>query len=327
MNRRTQRTVGRLLVGGVVLLALVGSADAGLFGKKQTPGERFETAMKQLADSCAKAKLRPGETGCDLLKLKPADPLATEEGRFAHTIKIPNPVPEDSGYKPGMTSQEYFDHLCKTEAGEFIYKTVEDVEGLYMMRPRKEATDFELEHLYALEDPYGHENWEATAPAPAFVHPGQYGFLEMPITDSREPDWRKKYVHSSLMVPPQPGANIQRYFGYDGRNQKSLQKEYDVNRKSRYGYTWRGITRPHDREMGIAGGELIVLDLEANEVLAVRRGYIRSGDVRKNLTGVWWLGGHVCKSDSTRLFRTVEYIAQLLHPVPTQNKETSHVTK
>ena len=62
-------------------------------------------------------------------KLEPVDPLATEEGKFAHSIRIPNPVPEDSGYKPG-TSKEYFDHLCKTEAGEFIYKTVEKVEGL-----------------------------------------------------------------------------------------------------------------------------------------------------------------------------------------------------
>ena len=86
-------------------------------------------------------KLAPNEVCGEVAKLKPADPLATEEGRFAHSIKIPNPVPEDSGYKPGMTSQEYFDHLCKTEAGEFIYKTVENVEGIYMMRPRKEASD------------------------------------------------------------------------------------------------------------------------------------------------------------------------------------------
>ena len=35
-------------------------------------------------------------------------------------------------------------------------------------------------------------------------------------------------------------------------------------------YVWRGITRPHDREMGIAGGELIVLDLQTNEVLGVQ---------------------------------------------------------
>lgn len=42
---------------------------------------------------------------------------------------------------------------------------------------------------------------------------------------------------------------------------------------TRYGITWRGIKRPNDREMGIAGGELIVLDLETHEVLGVRRGY------------------------------------------------------
>ena len=311
----------------VLLVGLLPGLLSACVTHAETVAEHFDRQMNAFANDCAKTTPRPGRTSCDRLKLKPADPLATEEGRFAHSIKIPNPVPEDSGYKPGMTSEQYFDHLCTTEAGEFIYKTVENVAGLYMMRPRKEATDYELEHLYALEDPYGHQNWEATEPGPAFVHPSQYGYLELPITARREPDWRKEYVHPSLMVPPQPDATIQRYFGYDGRNQKSLQKEYDVNRKSRYGYTWRGITRPHDREMGIAGGELIVLDLEAMEVLAVRRGYIRSGDVRNNLTGVRWLGGHVCKRDSTRLFRTVEYIAQVLRPAPTQNKEKSHATK
>lgn len=51
--------------------------------------------------------------------------------------------------------------------------------------------------------------------------------------------------------------------------------------KSRYGYTWRGIRRPHDRELGIVGGELIVMDMLSNEVLAVRRGFIRSGYVER----------------------------------------------
>ena len=116
----------------------------------------------------------PNDTACDILKLKPADPLATEEGRFAQSIKIPNPVPEDSGYKLGMTPEEYFDHLCKTEAGEFIYKTVENVEGLYMLRPRKEATDYELEHLYALEDPYGQAVGEDRPPR-GLLRPASYG--------------------------------------------------------------------------------------------------------------------------------------------------------
>ncbi len=124
-------------------LVLGGTVGAGPFDK-ETVRERFRRAIKKIEKACAGRPLERGELCGEGAKLKPADPLATEEGRFAHSIKIPNPVPADSGYKPGMTSQEYFDHLCKTEAGEFIYKTVENVEGLYMMRPRESAKDDDL---------------------------------------------------------------------------------------------------------------------------------------------------------------------------------------
>lgn len=315
----SKQSLSILLVG---LFAVSLSACASY---AETPGERFRKAIKEIEAACASRKLAPNEVCGGVAKLKPADPLATEEGRFAHSIKIPDPLPEDSGYKPGMTPQEYFEHLCKTEAGEFIYRTVENVDGVYQLRPRKEATDYELEHLYALEDPYGHENWEVTDPGPAFVHPNGFKFLEMPITDRREPPWRKEYVHPSVMVPPPPGVKTQRYFGYDGRTLKSLGKEYDISSKSRYGYTWRGITRSHDRELGIAGSELIVLDLQSAEVLAVRRAYIRSSDVRNKLTGVWWMGGHVCSTNSSRLYRTYEFIELVLKPV--QDKEVSNAGK
>jgi len=52
-----------------------------------------------------------------------------------------------------------------------------------------------------------------------------------------------------------------------------MKLEYDTKSRARYGFTWRGVKRPHDREMGIAGGELIVLDLQTKEVMGVRRGY------------------------------------------------------
>jgi hypothetical protein len=87
---------------------------------------------------------------------------------------------------------------------------------------------------------------------------------------------------------------VARYFGYDDRNTKSLKKEYDSKPKSRYGYTWRGIKRPHDRENAIAGGELIVLDLQTNEVLGIRRGFIISGNVRNVKSGIQWEIGTVC---------------------------------
>lgn len=282
------RNITSLFLLGATLLGLSVSSIT----HAETVAERFDQAMKRLSDNCAKVKLRPGETGCDILKLKPADPLATEEGRFAHSIKLPNPLPDDSGYKLGMTPEQYFDHLCKTEAGEFIYKTVENVEGLYMLRPRKEASDYELEHLYALEDPYGHENGEAVRGEYKFVSPNRYVYFERPTQPPRFNEITQRFGGDK--IDPRKLEGHERFSGYDSRHLESMRKESVQHLQSRYGFTWRGITRPHDRELGIAGGELIVLDLETKEVLGVRRGYIRSGMIRNNLTGIWWLTGQTC---------------------------------
>src|SRR5688572_5873160 len=84
----------------------------------------------------------------------PAEWVATPEGRFAHSIRTPNPLPKSSSYREGMTGKQYFDHLCKTEAIERIYKTVEPVEGFYFMRPPKRPTDDDLQERFKLEDPY-----------------------------------------------------------------------------------------------------------------------------------------------------------------------------
>jgi uncharacterized membrane protein YgcG len=182
---------GVLALVGLLLLAMTSVSRAGLFDKDETVGERFRKAIEKIRHSCGSRKLAPGEVCGEVAKLEPVDPLATEEGKFAHSIRIPNPVPEDSGYKPGMTSKEYFDHLCKTEAGEFIYKTVENVEGIFMMRPRREATDWELEHLYVLEDPYGYvTEGSAETGRELLVRPGAYVFLE-----ERSPDLTKEAVY------------------------------------------------------------------------------------------------------------------------------------
>ncbi|HRI39576.1 MAG TPA: hypothetical protein PLO50_13555 [Nitrospira sp.] len=305
--------IGTIVIG--LGLVLVTSASAGVI-KEETVAERFEKAMKKKADYCRTHKIDPANRRCEILRLKPADPLATEEGRFAHSIKIPNPVSEDSGYKPGMTSQEYFDHLCKAEAGEFIYKTVENVEGLFMMRSRNEATDYELEHLYVLEDPYGQVVGESDLPQDYYVQPaiGKYDFLEMPTIDlSKRGESSGKYKRYYRDGMAHPNRKYQTAINGQFVFVPYIVAEASVSAiKSRYGFTWRGISRPHDREFGIAGGELIVLDLQTNEVLAVRRGFIRSGWM-KNLTGVWWLTGRTCSFPGAK--REHLFIKEVLKPV------------
>lgn len=296
-----------LLVFGLGSVLIAGCA-AGLF-KEKTVAERFDTAMKKLAERCAENPPKPGTTDCDPLKLKPADPLATEEGRFAHSIKIPNPVPEDSGFKPGMTTKEYFEHLCKTEAGEFIFKAVEDVEGIYQMRPRVMATDYEMMHLYALEDPY---NAYETLSGNSYVNPRYMTAVKKRGYSLFKPDQNYKFLEKPIPAPLQDPADGAKYLRYIRLNTDKLifeNGQYMYPRdhwppmieervqdlKSRYGFTWRGISRPHDRELGIAGGEVIVLDLQTSEVLAVRRGYAASGGkTKETVAGIWWLSAAKC---------------------------------
>jgi hypothetical protein len=318
MSLMTVSRLGTVVIG--LVLVMVTGASAGVFAE-ETVAERFNKAMKKKADYCRTHKIAPANRRCDILKLKPADPLATEEGRFAHSIKIPNPVQEDSGYKPGMSSQEYFDHLCKAEAGEFIFKTEDDVEGFYLMRTRKKATDHEMEHLYGLEAPYQEVHGEYYSSGEYFIQPhlGKYRFLETLVPKNNNPTGEHNYW---------------RYFrdekAYIGREyQTALEGQfvrvpYVVAEKgvqslnSKFGVTWRGITRLHDRDLGIAGSELIVLNLETNEVLAVRRGFKRTGGVQ-NLTGVWWLAGDTCP----RLNQKPDhwFIREVLQPTVEKAKE------
>src|SRR5690349_17372966 len=83
----------------------------------------------------------------------PIEWVSTPEGRFAHSIKIPNPIPKDSGYRWWMSSKDYFLRLCEKEAGEFIFKRADNVEGLLFMRPPERPSDYDLMDRNKLEAP------------------------------------------------------------------------------------------------------------------------------------------------------------------------------
>lgn len=318
----TSRRIGK--ISPTLMMLIIAGCASGVLSSEETPGRYFDRAMKTFTENCAKAKLKPNDTACNILKLKPADPMATEEGRFAHSIKIPNPVPEDSGYRPGMTPGQYFDHLCKTEAGEFIYKTVEGVDGLYQMRPRESAkNDNLLEHLHAMEDPYGLAVGVRDSPQDYFVQPaiGKYQYLEISLPWATKTEKTEKYRRYYRNEKAHPESQFPTAI-----NGQFVQVSYVVamadvpTLQSRYGYTWRGITRPHDRELGIAGGELIILDLQTNEVLAVRRSFVRSGSVRNSLTGVWWLTAGKCSKESLKM--DAQFINEVLKPSSQKPGET-----
>jgi hypothetical protein len=142
----------------------------------QTQGELFRKFIATEKEHCA-GRFPPSAemvaatkasgirlSDCDILLLDtPEDPQATEAGRQAHAIRLPAPHDKPREvYKPGMSSTEYFQALCAAEAGEFIFRTVDNVEGVFEMRPRTKAPNYAFNHLYYLEDPYGYMDAEVS---------------------------------------------------------------------------------------------------------------------------------------------------------------------
>lgn len=242
----------------------------------------------------------------------PAEWVSTPEGRFAHSIKIPNPVSKDSGYKPWMSSEAYFKHLCEKEAGEFIFKTVANVEGFYFMRPPKRPTDHDLMDRYRLEAPEMERTFQLYRATPSdrstiFIVPSErlFRYVEEPPIEAS-------------------GLGFVQAFGFErGTVPKPTKRMQSL--QSRYALTWRGIRRSHDRESGISGGEWIVLDMKTNEVLAVMRNYGLTGRTKNVPSGIWWLNAVRCPQIQNLYrigdgFQIYGFTSKVLKPITGDNK-------
>ncbi len=217
---------------------------------------------------------------------KPTDPRELAAYEYAHGLQLPESLPKPVPFNftrhllsnRRTTAQAYFEHLCATEAGEYIFKTVDKVEGLYQMRAMPRRSDKVLRDRYGFEDPADWSQWHAEAAQTLFIGGPGRGFRYF------ESDWslaetttpiKQKYwtvTHWNRIDPPPHW----RYHDadYTGAAAGTTGRVSPINELvSRYAYTWRGIRRKNDREYGIAGGELIVLDRITGKVLGVRRSF------------------------------------------------------
>lgn len=184
-----------------------------------------------------------------------------------------------------MAARHYFEQHCKNDAGEFIYKTVDNVEGVFQMRPRDPEDYFDnLRHYLKgrgklLEDPFGHTNRESQEPETLFVSPPleNYYYFETTrkpnISDDRYP---KTLLDKNYGINDNGGKYwIYRSLRHVG--EKDIRSIYSIENtdelKSRYGFTWREVRDKWDKFFDIWGGELLVKDLKTDETLAIRRGY------------------------------------------------------
>lgn len=253
-----------------------------------TVGQQFRDIMADLKAKCGKDN--SNDTRCDILMIKPADPLATEEGRFAYSLKLPPPHDKPKvQYQKGMSAEAYFKELCEKEEGDFVFRTVEGVEGIKIMRPKLKFTGVDL--------------WdEVGAPsAGLFVdqNNGLYKFVDAVelIVGSAT---KTQVVH--YFIDPRLPHGKPPY----GEARLTIAKS-----KARYGFTHRNSPL-ENRELGIKGGEIILLDLETNEVLGLRRLFAKLEFIKP-------MSAQIMQSTPCRLLGTKDsnnrFIAKILKPV------------
>jgi hypothetical protein len=278
--------------------------------KRELFGERYDPAQY------VKCRLRPNgrnNSACEVFVLR------RREWPQAVPIEIQTPQwpnqPSIEIYKPGLSAEEYWAALCKSQSGDTVFETASGVKGIFNARPRERHTDLELRDRYVLEDPYsisdilGDPKLESV-----FVQPygGRYEFLET-----------YRVIDARVRRFERDEASASRARFHTALNKKYVVVPYIVAQKdsnsiaSRYGISWRGIRRSRDRENAIAGVEVVIFELRTGKLLAIRRGFALSGHERKSPSGIWWISARRCPDDRSKSLRQLVY--EVLQPIPNIN--------
>ncbi|MGK6306993.1 hypothetical protein [Variovorax sp. DT-64] len=189
-----------------------------------------------------------------------------------------------------MKAQAMFAERCKT-AGEKIHKIVESVEGVYLLKIR--SNEINYGDQFKLDDPYGSDllgngyivsfirgSYEANirsaenSPPP----PGGYMYVEaLDPQDGRRYRYTgaKKAVRKKESNAPGVQFELKRNPNYDlNVYEFVLDKTAATGLAPRYGVIYDDISTPEEREYWIAGSSLRVIDLQTDEVIAERVGYM-----------------------------------------------------
>ncbi len=244
------------------------------FGEKYDPDRYYDCRAN-------KGSNITGE--CHVYKLRRVESPEHWPFHKASPMKWPD-APAKPVYQVGMGPIDYWRALCKAEAGEFITRTVEKVDGLFLIRRRTPEMEGARGDRFVMEDPYGYVNaetgtydnvpgmWTGPIETSSKGLP-RFRYLETtPLINDIQPT-SAKYFDSSLFQPRPEGGRYQR-FSRPVLGQKAVKLEYARSVNAKYGVTWRGIKRPRDRDVGVAGGELAVVDLATGEILGLRRGFV-----------------------------------------------------
>jgi hypothetical protein len=177
------------------------------------------------------------------------------------------------------TAMRMWKERCATKAGEKIYKTVDNVDGIFLLKLRPSGV-MNYGDQFKMDDPYGRD-----VTGDGYIR----SFLKGGDSDERSLDEDLAHLpHGYIFVEAADPQNGETY-RYSGRIEEPWQKDksylkgythfvlnrISVNaRASRYGLIYSDISTQEERDYWIAGSSLRVIDLQTNEVIAERIGYM-----------------------------------------------------
>lgn len=247
------------------------------------------------------------------------------------------------GYMPGRigweqhqarsrsnAAMERFEERCKS-AGEKISRTVQNVEGVVWMKWRpKGGSDNDQ---FGLDDPYGRDcggedcilqllrvtKGADLNPGEARRHEKGYRFVESvdPVDGNTY-----RYVGVIKLPPGWTPEKIEQHRRDTGQDVPSFSHVFMLERQpiaqltARYGITWDDVSTREDRQHWIASGSLKVMDMQANEVIAERVGYLidRGQGSTAGFRAPWpWARSYGPSCPSVR-DRSADFITKILKP-------------
>ena len=207
-----------------------------------------------------------------------------------------------------------FTKRCTEDARITIKRVIENVDGVFIMKPRKKATSGDLQDQFWMGDPYGYAAQEVERPQ-TFLYDSTHSSIGRPRTEVI-PGYRYVELPNPAKESDPNASAFVKWTGAEAR-ERGYQKEISTSvqsRESRFGFEWEDISTPEDRKYWIAGGRTRIVDLQTGEVVAERVGYLIDPMQGGRVGGETWLysNGNACPRFENDWEKTQEFLGQVL---------------
>lgn len=245
--------------------------------------------------------------------------------------------PEPPKPTRGQEAMARFAEYCK-QSGETIKRTDKDVEGLLLLKVRDKRNRSEQ---YRMSDIYGSTS-DLGAEGESYIMTFLYGIDEQGNTTQKTTRGGYRYVD---VIDPQDGVR----YRYTGARRMVKHKPTDIKADAdgyitterfvldrvvapasplpRYAVTFNELSTKVDRDLWIAGSSLQVIDLQTNEVIAERIGYLvdpGQGATAGNRSPWSMASYHACPelniagTGTNAMLRTRGFVESVLQPIQDQ---------